>query len=167
MGFPGVARFKRWYSSLRFSNKTDLSPPRMTLLLSLPSSAPIYRSSFGVVPWQQFEQLLSKLRLLLLKGSVLRIKDGEEQALYWPEISRALRQSLNARNADQFALSFRRLIVCNSSNIKEKLLKIGVCGIEAVAAPVFSKNWFLFPVFWIIGSTEIHSTKTRTLLLKI
>ncbi len=87
-------------------------------------------------PLAAIGEIYSKLTLLLLKGSVLRLSEtGEEHVEGWRAISEDITKSLNAGNGTAFAQAFRQLAVNNFVSTKETLLEIGVSGIDELAFP--------------------------------
>lgn len=61
-------------------------------------------------PLAAIREIYSKITLLLLNGSILRIEEsGEEPVLHWSSISHDIRESIHARNSKQFGHAFREL----------------------------------------------------------
>lgn len=82
-------------------------------------------------------EIYSKLTLLLVKGSVLRLDSyGKEKIPHWENLSGLLLESIAANDAAGFASSFRRLIEGNFAMVKNYLVKAGISGADQVVNPV-------------------------------
>lgn len=85
-------------------------------------------------PLAAIREIYSKITLLLLKGSVLRLEEtGDEPFSQWTQISQSIRESLINRNSAQFGRAYQMLFETNFAAAKLTLLEIGVSGADEIA----------------------------------
>ena len=85
-------------------------------------------------PLAAIREIYSRITLLLLKGSLLRLEEtGDEAVPQWTQISQSIRDSLASRDSAQFSRAFETLFEANFSATKLTLLEIGVSGADEVA----------------------------------
>ncbi len=90
-------------------------------------------------PLMAVREIYSKLTLLLIKGSILRIDEtGKESVPGWAEISRELSVSHEARNAAAFSSAFHKLCVNNFISTKKILKESGISDIDSIILPYLS-----------------------------
>ncbi|RGY95264.1 hypothetical protein [Clostridium sp. AM58-1XD] len=88
-------------------------------------------------PLKTIRDVYSKITLLLLNGSVLRLSEtGDMEVPEWPSMSKALSESLIRRDDEAFSAEFRRMTEMHFVITKQKLLEIGIEGIETIVDPV-------------------------------
>lgn len=84
-------------------------------------------------PLAAIREICSKLTLLLLKGSIMRLEEtGAESVAGWPEISASIKKSCACADYEQLSQTFQTLFQDNFSSAKQDLLKIGVDGVEEI-----------------------------------
>ena len=84
-------------------------------------------------PLAAIREIYSKLTLLLLKGSILRLEEtGAESVAGWPEISASIKKSCACADYEQLSQTFQTLFQDNFASAKQTLLEIGVDGVEEI-----------------------------------
>lgn len=84
-------------------------------------------------PFAAIREIYSKLTLLLLKGSILRLEEtGAEPVAGWPKLSASIRKSCDSADYNQLAQAFQEIFQNNFSTAKQTLLEIGVDGAENI-----------------------------------
>lgn len=85
-------------------------------------------------PLAAIREIYSRITLLLLKGSVLRLEEtGDEPVPQWDQISQSIRESLDNRDSAQFGRAYQMLFEANFASTKLTLVEIGVNGADEVA----------------------------------
>lgn len=79
------------------------------------------------------QEIYSKLTLLLLKGSILRLEEtGEESVADWPRISSSIRRGCVHADYTLLAQTFQEIFENNFATAKQTLIEIGVDGAEMI-----------------------------------
>ncbi|MBS7008086.1 GntR family transcriptional regulator [Anaerostipes sp.] len=85
-------------------------------------------------PLAAIQDIYSKLTLLLLRGSILRLdKTGSEPVAGWSSISSSIRSGCVRADYNELARAFRTLFERNFTSAKKELLEIGVEGAEHIS----------------------------------
>lgn len=87
-------------------------------------------------PLMAIREIYSKITLLLLKGSILRINEtGRESVPGWAEVAKELSESHEARDAAGFASAFHKLCVSNFISARQSLKEAGFADMDDIISP--------------------------------
>lgn len=135
------------FNAFSFFNETAFTDIKRALKLKgderskIRTFAACLQAIVHCTPFKTISEVYSKLTLMTLKGSVLRLEStGDEHIMWWPEMSLQFENSLNQKDAALFSKTFSDLLCRSFFSTKETLCEIGIEQATSVASPIAFSN---------------------------
>ena len=134
------------FSTFPFFNEDAFKKIRETLKIKghersrIQTFAACLQAVVHCTPFAALREIYSKLTLMTLKGSVLRLENtGDENIVWWPEMAEQFENSLDNKDAALFSKTLFSLFYRSFCSTRETLCEIGIEQAALVAVPLVFK----------------------------